>query len=119
MIQSCSNIIEFSFIFQWQPYKNKRVHISSFFCNTYQLHLCLFQKIFLPEQISTGISSNTEFRKNHDLGSLLFHFMYHANDLCCIKFTVCYANIRCSGSSLDKTILHSFFLLFALSENFF
>ena len=120
MVQSGCHIIKFALVFQWKSYKNDRIYIRSLFCNTHKLYFGFLQKIFLPEKISAGVCCDTQFRENHDSGSLCFHLTDHFDNFSCIEFTVCYLHIRRSCRYFDKPVLHiPASPLFALSEDFF
>ena len=73
----------------------------------------------LKKEIAAGISRQRELRKRTYYSTFSIRFICHFNNLLSIIFAVSHTDIRCSGSYLDKTVFHSFFLLFALSENFF
>ena len=120
MVQSGCHIIKFALVFQRKSYKNDRIYICCLFCNTHKLYFGFLQKIFLPEKISTGVCCDTQFRENHDFGSLCFHLTDHFDNFSCIEFTVCYLHIRRSCRYFDKPVLHvPASPLFALSEDFF
>ena len=110
MAETCSHVVEFALIFQWQTYKNQCIYLFGLFCNTKKLCSGFFQKSFLPEQVSTGISCNTKFREYHNLCTLFLHFVNHFDNLVCIKFAVCHLNIRSSCSHFNKSVFHRFLL---------
>ena len=126
MTQACCNIIKFAVIFQRQPYKDQCIYILCRFRNSDKLGFCFFQECLLPKKISAGISCDAEFRENHNLCALLFHFFCHFNDFVCIKFAVCHLNFRSSRSYFNKSVFHFIppcrlkpISLFTFSENFF